>query len=674
MSRIASLTCAALLLTLLTLPWATPIAELESEDAVSPAAHDVFTIPNEWRLVEGDFIDFDGEAFGLLMSSDMESQPEIDRVTVNSVDPMHFEIMPDEGCDLNGTLVMCHVLSHSMALNFTAYNDTEYWQMDMEMDVQQMSFIHPDLNGGEMSIGIEYYAMWMRDQNTGSLFTENENWHNETTIAHTFGIPASIEEGDVWSEQTFSEITWNDESASGDSDSGYDEEWTNLTMNATQLIQIELPPNEADTGAGGVTMDALLIESRDTDTGDFDELEAISEYNVPIRMYMEDAGGPKIDVIAWRIMAQTIAPPDADGDGVSDAADLCPDTEEGADVDLDGCSAAQLDTDGDGVLNVDDQCEGFDDNIDVDGDGIIDGCDDLIDSDGDGISDAEDQCPGANDTIDVDADGIIDCLDTLIDSDGDGVSDAEDQCPGANDAIDVDADGIIDCLDTLIDSDGDGVSDYDDACHGHDDNVDVDGDGIIDGCDPIIDSDGDGVSDSDDACHGHDDNVDVDGDGIIDGCDPMIDSDSDDIADEYDQCPGTLDGHPVGISGCAASQIDSDSDGVMDDVDACVTQPGGTFDSNPRDGCADDSDGDGLPDGADTCNDTPAGATIDPDGCEMVAKKSSDDKGFFEGTNGKIAIGVGGAVGLVLILLVVMSLRGGKKQQPPAQRPGAPQW
>ena len=602
MSRIASLTCATLLLTLLTLPWATPIAELESEDAVSPTAHDVFTIPNEWRLVEGDFVDFDGEAFGLLMSSDMESEPEIDRVTVNSVDPLHFEIMADEGCDLNGTQVMCHVLSLSMAFNFTMYNDTEHWQADMELDMQEMSFIHPDLNGWEMVIGIEHNQMWMRDQSTGSLLFEDESWRNETIIRHISGIPATTQEGDVWSEQTFDEITWSEESASGDSDYGSDEEWTNLTMNATQLIQIELPPNEADTGAGGVTMDALLIESRDTDTGDFDELRAISEYNVPIRMYMEDAGGPKIDVIAWRIMAQTIAPPDADGDGVSDAADLCPDTEEGADVDLDGCSAAQLDTDGDGVLNVDDQCEGFDDTIDVDGDGIIDGCDDLIDSDGDGISDAEDQCPGANDTIDVDADGIIDCLDTLIDSDGDG------------------------------------VSDYDDACHGHDDNVDVDGD------------------------------------GIIDGCDPMIDSDSDDIPDEYDQCPGTPDGHPVGISGCAASQIDSDSDGVMDDVDACVTQSGGTFDSNPRDGCADDSDGDGLPDAADTCNDTPAGATIDPDGCEMVAKKSSDDKGFFEGTNGKIAIGVGGAVGLVLILLVVMSLRGGKKQQPPAQGPGTPQW
>jgi hypothetical protein len=100
MSRIASLSIAALLLTLLALPWAVPTAELEAEDAVSPAARDVFTIPNEWQFVEADFVDFDGEAFGLVMSSDMESEPEFDRVTVNSVDPLHFEIMADEGCDL----------------------------------------------------------------------------------------------------------------------------------------------------------------------------------------------------------------------------------------------------------------------------------------------------------------------------------------------------------------------------------------------------------------------------------------------------------------------------------------------------------------------------------------------------------------------------------------------
>ena len=656
MSRIAPLSIAALLLTLLAMPWASPTAELASEDAVSPTAHDVFTIPNEWRFVEGDFIDFDGEAFGLVMSSDLESQPEFDRVTVNSVDPVHFEVMADEGCDLNGTQVMCHVLSHSMALNITAYNDTEYWQVDMELDMQEMSFSHPDLNGWEMSIGIEHNQMWMRDQSTGSLLFEDESWRNETIIQHISGIPATIQEGDVWSEQNFQEITWNEESASN-SDYGYDEEWTNLTMNATQLIQIELPPNEADTGAGGVTMDALLIESRDTDTGDFDELLAISEYKVPIRLYMGDAGGPKIDVIAWRIMAQTITVADEDGDGVEDAADLCPYTEVGAEVNLEGCSQAQLDTDNDGVSNAEDECEGFDDTIDVDGDGIIDGCDTLIDSDGDGISDAEDQCPGANDTIDVDADSIIDCLDALIDSDDDGVADADDLCPGEDDTVDVDGDNVPDACDALIDSDGDSVPDSEDVCPGYRDDLDIDADGIADGCDDLIDSDGDGVADYDDLCHGHDDSINVDGDALPDGCDPLIDSDDDGVADTDDICPNTPAGELTNAVGCAGSQVDSDSDGIMDDADICRTNPGGSFDAN-QDGCPDDSDGDGLLDEADDCAATPSGAEVDGSGCEIVAEAEAE--GGIAGISNIAIIGVLVVVGILLVGAVIVTIRTGR--------------
>ena len=47
----------------------------------------------------------------------------------------------------------------------------------------------------------------------------------------------------------------------------------------------------------------------------------------------------------------TIGPPNADGDGVSDVADLCPGTAAGAAVDADGCAASQLDDDNDGVTN-----------------------------------------------------------------------------------------------------------------------------------------------------------------------------------------------------------------------------------------------------------------------------------------------------------------------------------
>ncbi|MFT5737548.1 MAG: hypothetical protein ACI9SG_001897, partial [Maribacter sp.] len=47
---------------------------------------------------------------------------------------------------------------------------------------------------------------------------------------------------------------------------------------------------------------------------------------------------------------------DADGDGITNEDDLCPNTLAGESVDTNGCSTAQLDTDGDGITNEDDEC------------------------------------------------------------------------------------------------------------------------------------------------------------------------------------------------------------------------------------------------------------------------------------------------------------------------------
>jgi len=47
----------------------------------------------------------------------------------------------------------------------------------------------------------------------------------------------------------------------------------------------------------------------------------------------------------------SVPPPDADGDGVIDDEDLCPDTAPDTEVDAVGCSDAQVDGDGDGVCN-----------------------------------------------------------------------------------------------------------------------------------------------------------------------------------------------------------------------------------------------------------------------------------------------------------------------------------
>ncbi|MBN1131094.1 MAG: OmpA family protein [Chitinispirillaceae bacterium] len=141
-------------------------------------------------------------------------------------------------------------------------------------------------------------------------------------------------------------------------------------------------------------------------------------------------------------------PKDADGDGIVDKEDQCPDQAEDMDgyEDSDGCP--DFDNDGDGIPDSLDKCPkeaGSVENhgcpdVDSDGDGIVDrldkcpkeagitankGCPDL-DTDGDGIPDRLDKCPKDAE----DKDGFQDqdgCPDP--DNDGDGFPDATDKCP-----------------------------------------------------------------------------------------------------------------------------------------------------------------------------------------------------------------------------------------------------
>ena len=62
-------------------------------------------------------------------------------------------------------------------------------------------------------------------------------------------------------------------------------------------------------------------------------------------------------------------PQDADGDGVGDDTDQCPDTPAGETVDAEGCGDSQKDTDGDGVTNDTDQCPDTPEGEEVDEDG-----------------------------------------------------------------------------------------------------------------------------------------------------------------------------------------------------------------------------------------------------------------------------------------------------------------
>ncbi len=144
---------------------------------------------------------------------------------------------------------------------------------------------------------------------------------------------------------------------------------------------------------------------------------------------------------------------DADGDGVKNVADRCP--QDAGLAQLDGC--ADTDDDGDGVLNLADRCPKEPENVNGFEDG--DGCPDDPDSDGDGIADSKDRCPKEPE----DKDGFQDedgCPDP--DNDGDGVADKDDSCPleaglAANKGCpdkDRDADTVVDRLDNCPDEPG----------------------------------------------------------------------------------------------------------------------------------------------------------------------------------------------------------------------------
>jgi bacillopeptidase F len=138
---------------------------------------------------------------------------------------------------------------------------------------------------------------------------------------------------------------------------------------------------------------------------------------------------------------------DGDGDGVSDALDLCPNTPAGETVDADGCSAGQLDADADGVIDALDQCPNTPAGEPVGADGCSAS---QLDSDGDGVSDALDGCPGTLVGTAVDAVG---CPVGPVDADGDGFA-ADQDCndgdatvyPGApeipHDGLDQDCNGV----------------------------------------------------------------------------------------------------------------------------------------------------------------------------------------------------------------------------------------
>lgn len=113
-------------------------------------------------------------------------------------------------------------------------------------------------------------------------------------------------------------------------------------------------------------------------------------YFVASRSPMIKRGKGKLDIGLLEKEEATITEGDADGDGLMDAEDACPDAAEDFDdfEDDDGCP--DLDNDADGVPDADDKC--IADREDKDGFQDSDGCPDT-DNDNDGIRDDSDKCP-----------------------------------------------------------------------------------------------------------------------------------------------------------------------------------------------------------------------------------------------------------------------------------------
>ena len=270
---------------------------------------------------------------------------------------------------------------------------------------------------------------------------------------------------------------------------------------------------------------------------------------------------------------------DADGDGIDDQFDICPNglgendgwaSSSASDADQDGCRDydEDLDDDNDGILDFEDGCTstiGWISTTENDRD--RDGCNDVTedsDDDGDGILDVNDACLDgeinwpANLYNDWDQDGCNDLLED-DDDDNDGELDTSDLCPKGrsnwmierNEMNDFDMDG---CFDSTEDADDDN------------DNVD-----------------------------------DVNATGAT-----------------LDLCPKTpLGATDVDEFGCAAIERDSDTDGVNDFIDQCEGTPTGLQVNTA--GCA-DLDGDGVFANVDICADSPTHWTIDSDGCAIVQK------------------------------------------------------
>ncbi len=303
--------------------------------------------------------------------------------------------------------------------------------------------------------------------------------------------------------------------------------------------------SSADDAVSGIALlgnGALAIGGNYNGTIDFGTSTAQSQTTSVLMPYV------------W--LTETIAVLDADGDGVADEDDNCPNTanpgQENTDLDSEG-DACDSDDDNDGITdNFPDNCprnsqtgwtstRDFNDppsSTDWDNDGCKDDHPEDNDDDNDGVLDVDDTCPRTSFNpprptwisepgTDMDGDGCRDSDEDLND-DGDAFDDSFDDCPtyygtstqGEQGCADSDQDTWSDNSDTCPLQPGNSTENGKIAC------LDSDGDGWANVDDAFdyepsqwFDSDGDGFGDNS-AGINPDDCIDTSGDSLYDrlGC------------------------------------------------------------------------------------------------------------------------------------------------------------
>ena len=160
----------------------------------------------------------------------------------------------------------------------------------------------------------------------------------------------------------------------------------------------------------------------------------------------------------WNGVPYAVGYIDSDIDGIPDINDMCTETDNGLDVNENGCAGNQKDDDSDGILNSADMCPNTSANLQIDGSGCAQY---QLDDDIDGVANDIDTCPNTPGGETVNLSG---CSASQVDTDGDGVYDSQDNCPSTPSETIVDSTGCApnDVVD--LDSDEDGIRDSVDAC------------------------------------------------------------------------------------------------------------------------------------------------------------------------------------------------------------------